>query len=138
MSRRDKARPSSSRKRSQKSNDILLRRWAGRKPVLAAGDDESYEEVPRPSQPKRLSQYLEMLYEKRFFLSIFFFSLFVTLRVVMLNFLRNKFWWVSLFLLMKRIQARGGTGFNNWSVNLQIREWLSGREVSKFLFYFHK
>lgn len=91
MSRRDKARPSSSRKRSQKSNDILLRRWAGRKPVLAAGDDESYEEVPRPSQPKRLSQYLEMLYEKRFFLSIFFFSLSVTLRVVMLNFLRNKF-----------------------------------------------
>ncbi|ONH91931.1 hypothetical protein PRUPE_8G144400 [Prunus persica] len=65
MSRRDKARPSSSRKRSQKSNDILLRRWAGRKPVLAAGDDEGYEEVPRPSQPKRLCHYLEVLYEKR-------------------------------------------------------------------------
>ncbi|KAI5314837.1 hypothetical protein L3X38_044013 [Prunus dulcis] len=65
MSRRDKARPSSSGKRSQKSNDILLRRWAGRKPVLAAGDDESYEEVPRPSQPKRLCHYLEVLYEKR-------------------------------------------------------------------------
>lgn len=71
MSRRDKARPSSSRKRSQKSNDILLRRWAGRKPVLAAGDDEGYEEVPRPSQPKRLCHYLEVLYEKRFFLSNF-------------------------------------------------------------------